>query len=114
MLKKFFQKNANADYKPNWLTITEGKRLYKINMADILYLQAYGDYVRIFTSEKSYMTKQRLGQVLEGLPESFLQVHRSYIVNLEKMSYLEGNYLLLEDEKIPVSAGYRDNLMNRL
>lgn len=67
--------------KSTWINIKEGRRIYQVLTDDILYLQAYGDYVRIFTRDHTLMPKEKLTVLKNQLPASFLQVHRSYIVN---------------------------------
>ncbi len=109
--KSLREKAAN---RTAWITIKEGRRLYKVDPAHIRYLQAYGDYVRIFALEMTYITKRRLTQISQGLPPDFLQVHRSYVVNLSWVEYLEGNHLMIGKDRIPVSSTFRDELLSRL
>jgi len=96
-----------------WLQIKEGKRMYKVDPSTVSAVQAYGDYVRIHTDDKVYITKDRLTQFKALLPPYFLQVHRSWIVNLSKIQYLEGNQISLGKEMVPVSTSYREELSNR-
>ena len=95
-------------------TIKEDKRIYKVNVEDIFLLQAYGDYVRIYTTEKKYITKSKLSSLKTSLPDSFLQVHRSYIINLQHLKYLEGNMVSVHKEMVPVSQSFREALLKRL
>ncbi len=96
------------------ITIREGKRIYRINLDDITYLQAYGDYIRIFTEEKTYLTLMTLQHMQDLLDQSFQRVHRSYIVRLDKIHYVEGHHLVINEEKIPISNTYRDQLLARI
>lgn len=97
----------------NWILVKENKRLYKLKLEDILYLQAYGDYVKIITQEKTYVTKERLSNYQNKLSEDFEQCHRSYIVNLNHVKFMEGNHVQVDEAKIPVSAGYKDRFMSQ-
>ena len=99
---------------PATFTIKENKRIYKIDINTLFLLQAYGDYVRIYTKEKKYVTKGKLSQVKIDLPNNFLQVHRSYIINLNHLKYLEGNMVQVASESVPVSLSYRDSLLKHL
>ncbi|MEM6964884.1 MAG: LytTR family DNA-binding domain-containing protein, partial [Bacteroidota bacterium] len=91
------------------------KKLYKLDLDKILYLQAFGDYVRIVTAEKSYLTKDRLSNIEEKLPEQdFLKIHRSYIVGLRAVQYIEGNQAKVGEALIPISLTYRDLLIERI
>lgn len=98
----------------DWISIKEGKRLYKLMIDDILYLQAYGDYVRIFTSEKVYLTKSTLTQLLLELPDQILQIHRSYAVHLKYVNYVEGNMIQLGSTQLPLSKAYKDLFLRRM
>ena len=90
--------------------IKEGKRLYRVLPNEIFYLQAYGDYVKIYTTHKVFVVKQKLSSYTSVLSERFLQVHRSFIVNIECIEYIEGNHVVINQEKIPVSESFRDKL----
>ena len=98
----------------SWMMIREGKRMYRVPYHELYFVQAYGDYVKIFTDHKVYLMKAKLSFVVTELPTSFVRVHRSYIVNVEKITYLEGNHVVINQEKIPVSEGKRQELLRRL
>jgi len=102
-----------AQNQSNWILVKENKRLYKLKLEEILYLQAYGDYVKIITHEKTYLTKERLSSYHSKLGEEFEQCHRSYIVNLNHVKFMEGNQVQLAEVKIPVSAGYKDRFLRQ-
>ena len=112
--KKYLSGGHQKEPASEFISIKEGKRLYKINLNTIDYLQAFGDYVRIFTEEKTYITKERMHLLIEQLPSDFIQVHRSYVINVKKIVYLEGNFVKLADQKIPVSNKFRQDLLDML
>ncbi len=105
---------SDQSAKTEWVMIKEGKRMYKVLHGEILYLQAYGDYVKIYTPEKTYLMKTKLSAIGQELPCQFARSHRSYVINIEKIAYVEGNHVVINDEKIPISDGYRAELLNRL
>lgn len=111
---KRLQAPARADSSGSILLKSE-KKLYKINYADILYLEALGDYVKVFTKQQMLLTKDRLLRLAEELPVAqFMQVHRSYIVSLPAIQYIEGNMIRLPSATVPIGASYRQELMERL
>ena len=112
--KKRLKEQNGAKEIPKLFTIKENKRIYKVNFEEIYLLQAYGDYVRIYSTEKKYVTKGKLSLVKSNLPDNFLQVHRSYIINLNHLKYVEGNMVQVATESVPVSLSFRETLMNRL
>ena len=112
--KKRLQERTLGQEPPKLFTIKEGKRIYKVDFAAIFLVQAYGDYVRLYTTEKTYITKEKFTVIKKELPPNFLQVHRSYIINLEHLDYLEGNQVQVNGKKITVSNSYRGTLLDRL
>lgn len=95
------------------LLVKADRKLYKVKHSEILYLQAYGDYVKIFTAQGMLMPKEKLQELIHKLPESdFMQVHRSYVVALNRIEFIEGNLLRLGEENIPISNKYRQLVMD--
>lgn len=113
-VRKFLSRSERESGDNKWINIREGRRIYHIDTDDILYLQAYGDYVRIFLKDQTLMPKEKLNVIKEQLPEKFLQVHRSYIINLSEVKFMEGNLVQVASHKIPVSDTYRNHLLEVL
>jgi DNA-binding LytR/AlgR family response regulator len=89
--------------------------LKKINSDDILYLEAMGDYVKVFTSQKFHIVHATLKSIEEKLPSfKFMRVHRSYIVALNKIDYIEEGVISINGIAIPVADAYRTTLNNKL
>lgn len=102
------------ELKPSIL-IKADKKLYKVNQEDILYLEAYGDYVKVHTKEGVILPKKKLSEYREELEkEWFLKIHRSYIVNLQYIAYIEGNRVKVGKAYLPISQGYRQDLLDIL
>lgn len=103
------------DETPSFLLFQAGRKLYRLPLEDIVYLQAYGDYVKIRTGKQLYLPKTTLAQIEEQLPaRMFFRLHRSYIISLPRVEYLEGNFVVIGKEKIPVGRSYREGLLKRL
>ncbi|MBK8502716.1 MAG: response regulator transcription factor [Saprospiraceae bacterium] len=112
-VRSFYNQKIDEQHTVHtWINIKEGRRVYHVNTADIVYLQAYGDYVRIFTKDGTLMTKERLNVLKDQLPDIFIQVHRSYIINRQAVKFVEGNQVQVESFKIPVSDSFRDELLD--
>jgi DNA-binding LytR/AlgR family response regulator len=109
-VKKHLSASLSEQQSIRWINLKEGRRTYRVNKNDLLYLQAYGDYVRVYTQEKTYMIKERLQNFARQLPNEFIQVHRSYIINLDAIDFLEGNMVSIRNEAIPVSDSYKEAL----
>ncbi len=89
------------------ITIKSGYDLYKLKYEDILYVQSDNEYVLFYTIGKKIMSHQTLKSLEKKLPKStFIRVHRSYIVNKQKVSALKGRDLFIGNVNIPVSDSY--------
>ena len=97
------------------LFVNIDRRLIKIQMDTIQLIEAKGDYIKIKTRDKNYTVHTTLKKIEAKLPDqTFLKVHRSYIINLTKIIDIEDNSILIEKDVIPVSRSKRPVLMERL
>ncbi len=92
------------------------KAFYNIQVNDILFLKAEADYINIVTSERNYLILDSLKNWNEKLKGFyFLQCHRSYIVNLDKVSKVHGNLVYLNDElKIPIGKTHKEQMLQSI
>lgn len=99
------------------LFIKEGDSLIKFFLKDILLIEAYDKYSYVYTQKKKTLVNATLKNMLKKLPdEQFLQVHRSFIVNIEAIEKIRLNTSILEvaGKPIPVSKTYKNILFSRL
>ena len=97
------------------LFVNIDRRLIKIQMDTIQLIEAKGDYIKIKPKDKNYTVHTTLKKIEAKLPDqTFLKVHRSYIINLTKIIDIEDNSILIEKDVIPVSRSKRPVLMERL
>lgn len=91
------------------------KRLEKIKIADILWIEAEDIYAIIVTKTGKFILSQPLKNIEERLPaQYFMRVHRSFIVQLDKIQAIEENDLIIEGKHIAIGKTFKDKLMNRL
>jgi DNA-binding LytR/AlgR family response regulator len=89
--------------------------LKKLNVDDILYLEAMGDYVKVHTAQKFHVLHSTLKSIEEKLPPNkFLRIHRSYIVSLQKIDFIQDGIINIGKANIPVAETYRSALNKRL
>ncbi len=87
----------------------------KIDLSHILYIEALADYVTINTTESRYTTHLTMKTIEESLSAStFVRIHNSFIVNIQKISQVEDNMVVIEKKLIPVSRSRFKPLMKRL
>jgi DNA-binding LytR/AlgR family response regulator len=99
----------------NDLYVNIDRRLIKIDIPSIYLVEAKGDYIQVKTEDKNYTVHSTLKKIEDKLPnELFLKVHRSFIINVQKIIDIEDNSVLIKKDVIPVSRSNRPELMKRL
>ena len=113
MLYNIVENKDNTEY----IFVKSKSRLIKLNTNDVIYIEALKDYVVINTSAARYTIHSTMKDIQKKMPEDkFLRVHRSYIVNLNKISEIESPNLILEGNKkiIPIGGSFRDGLLSKI
>lgn len=114
-LEKLERKTTEKSKTPASIFIKADKKVYKINLDDILYLEALDDYVKLVTMQQSYLVNDTLKSLQEELPATlFMRVHKSYIISKNNIVFFEGNYVRIGERDIPIGASYRDEFNNKL
>lgn len=99
----------------NDLYVNIDRRLIKIDIPSIYLVEAKGDYIQVKTESQNYTVHSTLKKIEEKLPDHlFLKVHRSFIINVNKIIDIEDNSVLIKKDVIPVSRSNRPELMKRL
>jgi DNA-binding LytR/AlgR family response regulator len=89
--------------------------LKRISIDDILFLEAMGDYVKVHTAQKFHVVHATLKSIEEKLPLSkFIRVHRSYIVAINKIDYIQEGTISIGKSSVPVADTHKSNLSKRL
>lgn len=111
-------KKINSDegeFLSNHLYIKANSKLIRLNDDDVLYIEAKGDYAVFKTKEKGYVVHSTMKNITEKMnPKKFLKVHRSFVVNLDKIKDIEDSSIQIEDKIIPVSRQNKPDLMKRI
>lgn len=98
-----------------FIFVRDSNILKRLNISDILYLEAKGDHVKFYLSDKIYSIHSTLTSFEQKLsPDIFFRVHRSFIVNINKISTIEGGTLIIDRYMIPVSNRFRAAFFKRL
>ena len=106
---------GNSPETKNDIIIKSNGSYVKLPYKDILYIEGMGDYVKYVTPEKTYITHSTMKAAEEMVSKGgFIKVHRSYIVNAEKIKNFTGNTLSLNNISIPVSKSNKAELLQRL
>lgn len=105
---------TNVDGNSFFIKIGPQKML-KIQVKDILYIESLHEYIRIHLANENHTIYHSLKGILEILPaETFIQIHRSYIVNFNHIAVIEGNTITVGGKELAIGKNYRETLMERI
>lgn len=100
---------------PDAIFLKVNRRLLRFELQEIKYIESLGDYVKVFTDHGMEVCYTTLNKLEELLPAKlFLRVHRSYMISLKRISFLEGNFVKIGDTDVPIGQTYKEALMKRL
>jgi DNA-binding LytR/AlgR family response regulator len=95
--------------------LKDNKKHHQVKINDILFTEAYGNYVKIHLNDKMIITHQTLSSLEDVLPKNqFIRVHKSFIIAKSKIVLIEGNLIHMSGHKIPVGKMYRQNISQLL
>ncbi len=102
--------SKNEGYPGNkepFIFLKVDKKLVKILLKDILYIESLKDYIKVITSHGNYLVHKSLTGITEELPNSnFIRVHRSYTIAIDKIKSIEGNLVEIDSKRIPIGRNY--------
>lgn len=100
---------------PSHIILQADKKTYKIDLPEIECIEAMGDYAKVKTTSKTLIVHQTLQKLGEQLPASmFRRIHKSFIISLPKLQYIEGNMAVVAGQKVPIGQTYRAEFLERL
>ncbi len=115
--REILQSNTE-EFKMNeqeFIFIRDSNIVRRLKLEDILFAEAMGDYVKLYTAQKFYAIHTTLKAVEERLPVSkFIRVHRSYLVALTKIDTIQDGALIVNGKPVPVADAYRAVLNKRM
>ncbi len=103
----------NLEESPT-LFVKSGLETHQLQIADINYLQKDGNYMYYFVGDKKIMARQSIGEALETLPDNFIQIQKSYIVNFTKIESVSTSHVQIGTAQIPIGSQYKSIVLNKL
>lgn len=106
---------AKAEVSDNYVYFKVDKKMIKTKMSEILYIESVKDYVKVKTGEKEIVTQQKISYLEESLPkEQFLRIHRSFIVNRERIDAYSATDVEIGKIHVPIGRNYKNDVMKVL
>ena len=99
---------------PDHLFINVNKKHHRVKFEDILYIESLKDYLRLHLPDNSLVTKEKISEFHKMLPDQFIRVHRSFIVNKHKVTAFTATDVEIGTQEIPIGGNYKMEVMERL
>ncbi|WP_420571566.1 LytR/AlgR family response regulator transcription factor [Kordia sp.] len=94
------------------IQIKSGTKYHKVSVCDIVYIESLKDYVKIHTSSKSIVSKQKISDLEAELAKhAFLRIHRSYLINSKKVTAFTPHDIELNNVEVPIGASYKEYVL---
>lgn len=106
---------SNTENKIDHLFLKVNKKMVKVLLKDILYIESLKDYVMVRTTSDDLIVHHNLHSFTELLPEEeFMRIHRSYTVSLDKVRAIDGNQVEIGGKYLPIGRNYQPNVKSRI
>jgi DNA-binding LytR/AlgR family response regulator len=110
-----FNTQNNQENKDSFIFLKVDKKIHRVELESIHYIEAIGDYMKVVTDSGQLIVNETMKKLHEGLPvKSFIRVHKSFIISRNRIKFIEGNYIQLEDKSIPIGATYRNDVLSSI
>ena len=108
LLMKEEKEAIEANVSSEYFFVKSERKYFKVNYADILFIEGLKDYVIIQLPDQRIITKTSMKAIHELLPKAFLRVNRSYIVNTQQIASFDNNDIYIDKYEIAIGNNYRD------
>lgn len=99
----------------SFITIRADRKNIRLRLDDILWISSLKDYVQIYTADEKYITQVPIGEIGQQLPDDlFLRIHRSYIVNITRITAFTGQDVEIGKVELPIGRSYKNLVFNLL
>jgi len=97
-----------------YMFVKSGYDIIKVRYDEIRYIEGLKDYVKIHTDGKTIVSLMSMKVLAEELPENFVRVHRSFIVNFERITLVKKRKVHIQQVEIPIGEVYREAFLEKL
>lgn len=93
--------------KKSFLEIMSNRKIAKIPYDDIVYIESLSDYIKIITVKDQIVSKEKISNLASRLPDIFLRIHRSFIINTDRIKNISSDEVIVDDVLLTIGRSYR-------
>ncbi|KOY85268.1 hypothetical protein AD998_03050 [bacterium 336/3] len=108
------KKVQKKDTHISWISVKSGFETFRITTDKIMYLEKDGNYMTYYCENEKVIGRETIQQAIEKLPETFIQTHKSFIVNLDKVKRYDRNMIFIDEHEIPISDSFSQIVFKQL
>lgn len=99
----------------SFIYIKENKKVVKVHLSEIRYIEGLSEYVQVFTEKRKIITKTSMAQMEEKLiSDNFLRIHKSFIVSISKIEAFTANTIEIQGKELPIGRSYKNAVLSAL
>ncbi len=108
---KTIVKEVSTETTSSRFFVKGDKKHHQIDLSDLLYIEAYGNYTKLFLKDEMIVSHEKISHYEAILTDgNFLRVHKSFIVAIDKIKFIEGNRILINEHRIPIGQTYKSSV----
>jgi DNA-binding LytR/AlgR family response regulator len=101
-------KEVSSETSSTRFFVKGDKKHHQIDLNDLLFIEAYGNYTKLFLKEEMIISHEKISYYESILDDgAFMRIHKSFIIRLDKIKFIEGNRILIDEHKIPIGQTYK-------
>jgi DNA-binding LytR/AlgR family response regulator len=104
----------SSEKKNSYIDLKVGKIMTRIEFSDLIYIEGLSNYVKIITEKESLVCYYKISDLVDQLPKQFIRVHKSYIINLSKITSYTKEYVLIDSKYIPIGKTFKSMVLKQL
>jgi len=107
--------NSSKSNGEAFIYVKENKKVVKVHLNDILYVEGLSEYVQIYTKQKKIITKTSMTNMAEKLPDDeFMRIHKSFIVSLSQIEAFTSHSIEVPGKELPIGRSYKNSVLEAL
>jgi DNA-binding LytR/AlgR family response regulator len=114
-VNKFIDVTSQSEASGGYMMLMADKKMHKVDFDSILFMEGMGDYIKVHTTKTSLIVHMTLQKLQEQLPQTgFPRIHKSFIISLSRLEYVEGNMAVVNKVQVPIGQTYRSEFLSLL